>query len=94
MRILHIIDTLWIGGAQTVVKSIFEKQKDNKDIFLFALRKREINIEINHSNVFLYQSKAKYSFAPIKELRRIIKESKIINIATKLLFNLVFLIIL
>ncbi len=29
MKVLHIIDSLGLGGAQTVVKGIFEKQKEN-----------------------------------------------------------------
>ena len=77
MKVLHIIDSLGLGGAQTVVKGIFEKQKDNKNIFLFVLRKREINIEINHPNVFIYDSEAKYSFKPLKDLREIIEKEKI-----------------
>jgi len=77
MKILHIIDSLGLGGAQTIVKEIFETQKLNKDIFLFVLRKREINIQIDHPNVRIFNSEAKYSFKPLKELKKLIKKEKI-----------------
>jgi L-malate glycosyltransferase len=77
MKILHIIDSLGLGGAQTVVKGIFETQKDNKDIFLFALRTREITTEIDHKNVFLYSSKSKYSLAPLLALKKLVEKEKI-----------------
>lgn len=77
MKVLHIIDSLGLGGAQTVIKGIFESQRKNRNIFLFVLRKREINIEINHPNIKIFNSKAKYSLKPIKELREIIEKNKI-----------------
>jgi len=77
MRVLHIIDSLGLGGAQTVVKGIFENQKKNKDIFLFVLRKREINMGIKHPNIKIFNSKAKYSLKPIKELKELIEREKI-----------------
>lgn len=75
-KILHIIDSMGLWWAQTVVKWIFEKQIQNNDIFLYALRKREINIEINHKNIFTYNSDNKYSL-PIFKLRNFIKENNI-----------------
>lgn len=76
MKVLHIIDSLGLGGAQTVVKGIFEYQPDNS-IFLFALRKREITTEIKHTNVKICNSDKKYSLKPLFELRDLIKEEKI-----------------
>lgn len=76
MKILHIVDTIWLWWAQTVVKWIFEKQKDNSNIFLYALRKKDINIEINHQNIFSNNSKNKFSF-PLFKLRKFIKENNI-----------------
>ncbi len=77
MKVLHIIDSLGLGGAQTVIKGIFETQKSNKNIFLFALRKREINMEIKHLNVYLFNSNKRYSLKPIKELRKLIEKESI-----------------
>lgn len=75
-KILHIIDNMWLGWAQTVVKWIFEGQKDNQDIFLYALRKRDINIEIDHKNIYSFSWNNKYSF-PIFKLRQFIKNHNI-----------------
>ncbi|OGJ19906.1 hypothetical protein A3K73_08110 [Candidatus Pacearchaeota archaeon RBG_13_36_9] len=77
MKVLHLIDSLNPGGAQTVVKGIFEKQKNNKDIFLFALRKRDIKTEIDHPNVFIFNSSRKYSLKPLKDLKQLIEKEKI-----------------
>jgi len=77
MRILHIIDTLGLGGAQTVVKGFFDYQLENNDIFLFALRRGKIITEIKHPNVTIYDSTSKYSLIPLLKLKKIIKEQKI-----------------
>lgn len=77
MRVLHIIDTLGLGGAQTVVKGIFEEQKNNEDIFLYSLRNKITNITIHHSNVKISSSQTKYSLKPLKELKKIIFNEKI-----------------
>jgi len=77
MRILHLIDTLSLGGAQTILKAIFDTQKSNQDIFLYALRKRDIHIAIDHPNIFVNESTAKYSFAPIKEIKAFIEKHNI-----------------
>lgn len=77
MRILHIIDSLGLGGAQTVVKGIFEYQQNNSDIFLFALRNRDILMEVKNSNVQIFNSSEKYSFKPLFALRDLIKRERI-----------------
>jgi len=77
MKILHIIDNLSLGGAQTLVRGIFDCQQENKDIFLFSLREKNIKIEINHSNVFNFCSTKKYSFLPLKKIKEIIRKEKI-----------------
>ncbi len=77
MKILHIIDSLGLGGAQIVVKGIFEIQKENKNIFLFALRQNSPEFKIQHPNVFIYPSLKRFSFEPIKEIINFIKKEKI-----------------
>lgn len=77
MRILHIIDSLGLGGAQTLVRGIFEAQQDNNEIFLFALRKRDIGIIIQHKNVYTHGSTSKYSLKPLLSLRDLIRREKI-----------------
>jgi glycosyltransferase involved in cell wall biosynthesis len=77
IKILHIIDSLGLGGAQTVVKGIFENQENNKDIFLFALRKKKITTKIKHNNIIIYFSFKKYSLKPLFELINLIKKENI-----------------
>lgn len=90
MNVLHIIDSLGLGGAQTVVKGIFEKQKETENIFLFALRKREITTESSHKNIIIYNSKSRYSLLPIFNLQKIIKEKDIDILHCHLLRSQVF----
>lgn len=75
-KILHIIDNMRLGWAQTVVSWIFEKQTANKDIFLYVLRKTGINIKVNHKNVIINNSTNKFNF-PIFKLRSFIKKNDI-----------------
>ena len=56
MKTLHIIDYLNQGGAQTLLKNLFKKQKINKNIFLFSLRKKNIITKIDHQNVKIFNS--------------------------------------
>ncbi len=77
IKILHIIDSLGLGGAQTIVKGIFEYQLNNQNIFLFALRNRNILIEVKHTNVQIFNSSKKYSFRPLFALKDLIKREEI-----------------
>lgn len=74
-KVLHIIDNLWLGWAQTVLKWIFEYE-NNSNIFLYSLRKTEITTHINHQNIFINNLKNKFTF-PIFKLRKYIKENNI-----------------
>lgn len=77
LRVLHLIDSLGLGGAQTVLKGYFEYQKDNDDLFLFSLRQRKTRIDIDHPNVYQYPSSKKYSFKPIRHLEELINKEAI-----------------
>lgn len=76
-RVLHLVDTLGLGGAQTVLKSFFEEQKENDGIFLFALRSRKTTMKVDHPNVRIMPSLRKYSFIPLFELYRLIKKEQV-----------------
>ncbi|MCD4792911.1 MAG: glycosyltransferase family 4 protein [Bacteroidales bacterium] len=89
MKTLHIIDHMSLGGAQFLIKGVFEKYQ-NPDLFLFALRKTDLVIEVNHKNVFVSKSKSKYSFHPIKEIKKIIKDNNIQIIHCYLLKSQIF----
>lgn len=77
MKVLHIIDHLGLGGAQSVVKTIFEAQRANDNIFLLALRNQQRNIDIDHQNVHCYYSSSKYSFRSLFEILEIVKKREI-----------------
>jgi len=94
VKILHIIDSLGLGGAQTVVRGIFEFQKDNENIFLFALRNRDILMEVKHINVQIFNSSKKYSFGPLFALRDLINREEITILHCHLFRSNVFGIIL
>ncbi len=74
-KVLHIVDTLGLGGAQTLLQGIFQSQ--GKDFYLFALRKKEVEVEIKHENVIIASSSSKYSLKPLKELRTLIQDQEI-----------------
>lgn len=77
MKVLHIIDSLGLGGAQTIVKGIFENQRNKENLLLFVLRKREIETKLNSSSIMIYKSSRKYSLKPITELKKIIEKENI-----------------
>lgn len=89
-KVLHIVDSLSLGGAQTVLKGIFEDQENNKNIFLFSLRNKDTKIEIDHENTIRFASRKKYSLVPLLELRRLIKREEIEIIHTHLFRSHVF----
>lgn len=77
IKILHIIDSLGLGGAQIIIKGIFEYQQSNNNIFLVTLREKKITIKIDHKNINIYHSCKKYSLAPLFFLKDFIKKEKI-----------------
>jgi glycosyltransferase involved in cell wall biosynthesis len=77
MKILHLIDTLDLGGAQTLVKGIFEKDAGHHELYLFALRRSENRVLIDHPNIFVSRSSSRYSLSPLREIRKLIGDKGI-----------------
>ena len=77
MKTLHIIDKLGLGGPQTLLKEIIEKQVESNAIILYVLRETDIIIDIEHPKVNVYPSNNIFSFKPLKELNNIIEYEKI-----------------
>lgn len=77
MKILHVVDSLGLGGAQTLIRGIFEFQKENEDISLFALRKRSPMIPIEHSRIQVHDSYSRYSLKPLFALKDFIEKENI-----------------
>ena len=93
MKILHIIDTLGPGGAQILLKGIFEKYQ-NSNFYLFVLRKTDTIIPINHTNVIFSKSYFKYSIKSFCELKKIISKNKIDILHCHLLKSQIFTFVL
>lgn len=77
MRILYLIDNYSLGGAQTVIRGIFDNNPDAVDIFSVALRRKEPVMSLEHPNAISLKSKSKYSLFPFLFLKRFIKSRRI-----------------
>lgn len=77
MKILHIIDSLGLGGAQTLIKELLENQSSNDFIYLYSLRNKKKSFWIKHKNVLINSSQGKYSISGFFELVSIIRKNEI-----------------
>ena len=77
MKILHIIDHLGMGGAQTIIKGIFEKETNNENIFCYSLRNNKIRVEVDHPNVYSQAGFSKLNITSLFELRTLVKDHNI-----------------
>jgi len=75
--VLHIVDSLAFGGAQSILKDYFESRPDDKMLHLYALRVAPRQVNISHPNVHVDPSAARLSMAPLPELRRMVGEEGI-----------------
>lgn len=66
-----------MGGAQTIIKGIFEKKTNNKNIFCYSLRNNEIRVEVDHPNVYSHAGSSKFNITSFFELRTLVKEHNI-----------------
>lgn len=77
MKTLHLIDTLAPGGAQIMLKTLFENQPDKPSLYCYALRTTPTTVSIRHPNVQVDASRRRLSLSPLQRLRRLIKENDI-----------------
>jgi len=89
MKVLHVIDLMAVGGAQFLIKGIFETYQ-NKDHYLFVLRHTNNLIEVDHPNVYFAGSRSKYGLGSLFELKKFIKKNKIDVIHAYLLKSQIF----
>jgi glycosyltransferase involved in cell wall biosynthesis len=75
--ILHLVDSLGLGGVQTLLKSYFETRPADPARHLYALRSVPGQIRIDHPNVAVHASHARFSFAPLFALRRLLRSRTI-----------------
>jgi glycosyltransferase involved in cell wall biosynthesis len=76
-RVLHIVDSLGLGGVQTILKTYMEARPGDLEVHLYALRTVEPQIHIAHPNVRVNASSSRFSMRPLGDLRRIIAENEI-----------------
>ena len=74
---VHIVDSLALGGAQRVLKTYFESEKNNRNVHLLSLREVDDPVTIDHQNVKVSKARGKYSFSPLKDILRLIKGQEI-----------------
>jgi L-malate glycosyltransferase len=76
LKVLIIIDTMGLGGAQEVIKGLIKNGLTNSELFCYALRTSENQFQAKN-NAFIFPSKNKYSLKPLFDLRRKIKAEDI-----------------
>lgn len=76
-RVLHLVDSLGLGGVQTILKEYFAARPTDPDVFLYALRTVPREIAVEHPNLRTHGSSTRFSLAPLSDLRRIVDDENI-----------------
>lgn len=77
VAVLHIVDSLEFGGVQTILKTLFEFQKENSRTHLLALRSTDSQVRINHPNVVVYPNAGRFSIGPLNLILKMVREHRI-----------------
>jgi glycosyltransferase involved in cell wall biosynthesis len=75
--VLHVVDSLGLGGAQTVLKCYFESRAGDAGLHLYGLRSLPTQIDVSHPGVHVYPSTRRLSLAPLPELHRIVRQRNV-----------------
>ena len=76
-NVLHMVDSLGIGGTQAILKGFFEARPGDRSVHLYGMRAVPRPMQITHSNVSASRSTLRFSVAPLLELRKIVRERAI-----------------
>lgn len=76
-NVLHVVDSLGLGGAQTILKAYFEDAAGDPTKHLYVLRTVPGQSRIGHPNVEVDKSSGRFSLAPLFALRRLVRERSI-----------------
>jgi glycosyltransferase involved in cell wall biosynthesis len=76
-NVLHMVDSLGVGGTQTILKGYFESRVGDRTIHLYGMRAVPNQMEIAHPNVGMSLSSRRFSMAPLLDLRRIVRDRTI-----------------
>lgn len=78
VNVLHVIDHLGFGGAQTIVWGLLNKwETNNINLMCYALRKSNTKFERSNMQVLTSNHKSKYSVHSFFDLKYIIKTKNI-----------------
>jgi glycosyltransferase involved in cell wall biosynthesis len=72
-NVLHVVDSLGLGGTQSILKDYFESRPGDRTIHLYGLRAVPKQIPIAHTNVAVNPSALRFSILPMLDLRRIVR---------------------
>jgi len=76
-RVLHLIDQLALGGAQTMLGVYADACAGaNAPLSIYALRQSPNPVEISNAEIWIDASPLRFSLAPIMRLRRLIRDRK------------------
>jgi glycosyltransferase involved in cell wall biosynthesis len=76
-NVLHVVDSLGLGGVQTILKAYLEANAADARTALYALRLVPQQVAIAHPRVTVHRAGSRFSAAPLLELRRIVREASI-----------------
>lgn len=76
-RVLHLIDSLDFGGAQTVVKLVMERKREDDGVHLMVLRSTARRLFIDNPNVEICQQTSRFSLHPLFAIARRVKALRI-----------------
>ncbi len=77
-NVLHLVDSLGLGGTQSILKDYFESRAgDDRTIHLYGLRAVARQMQIAHPNIEVNPSSLRFSLVPLLALRRIIRQKAI-----------------
>jgi glycosyltransferase involved in cell wall biosynthesis len=69
MRVLHIIDTNGLGGAQSLLSGFVGHRASTTHHRIFALRRHAKQLLMPSEHVEVFKSSSRYSLAPVNRLR-------------------------
>ena len=72
--VLHLVDSLGVGGTQAILKGFFEARAGERHVHLYGMRSVPRPMRVAHPNVGTSRSSLRFSLAPLFELRRIVRD--------------------
>ena len=71
-RVLHLVDSLGLGGTQAILKDYFGARPGDAAVHLYGLRTVPRQMHIDHPNVAVNRSPLRFSLLPLLDLRRFV----------------------